>query len=68
MPHPPSFHVRLSPALMKRIKMAAAESERSINAEIAFRLENSFDLADGARQEIRSLLSDALSIIDKGAK
>lgn len=65
---PASFHVRLSPALMKRIKLAAVENERSINAEIFSRLENSFDLADSNRQEIRDLLTDALTILDRGQK
>ena len=65
---PTSFHVRLSPALMKRIKLAAVENERSINAEIFSRLENSFDLADSNRQEIRDLLTDALAILEKGQK
>lgn len=63
---PPSFHIRLSPALMKRIKLAAVENNRSINAEMAVRLENSFALAESSRQEIRDLLSEAIAVLDKG--
>ena len=67
-PDPTSFHVRLSPALMKRIKLAALENDRSINAEISSRLENSFDLADNDRREIRSLLTDAIAVIHRSRK
>ncbi|TPN44423.1 Arc family DNA-binding protein [Mesorhizobium sp. B1-1-4] len=63
---PPSFHVRLTHALMKRIKLAAVENQRSINAEIAARLENSFDLDDGERQQLRAILTDARKVLDKG--
>ncbi|MHA6684463.1 Arc family DNA-binding protein [Mesorhizobium sp. A556] len=63
---PTSFHLRLSPALMKRIKLAAVENDRSINAEMFLRLESSFDLADTKRQELRSLLNDAITVLDRG--
>ena len=53
---------------MKRIKLAALENDRSINAEISSRLENSFDLADNDRREIRSLLTDAIAVIDRSRK
>lgn len=65
---PPSFHVRLSPALMKRIKVAAIENGRSVNAEISARLEGSFEMSDPARQEIRALLSQAIEIVNTGKK
>lgn len=38
----PRFNLRLTPALQKRIKHAAIESERSVNAEILARLETTF--------------------------
>ncbi|NGO50472.1 Arc family DNA-binding protein [Allomesorhizobium camelthorni] len=68
MPQPdkPSFHLRLTPALRKRIRVAAAENERSINAEIAARLERSFSPDDEDRSKAVRLLTDALSILDKG--
>lgn len=62
---PSSFHVRLSPALMKRIKVAAAENERSINAEIAARLDDSFGVTNEERQKLRTLLSEATRMLGK---
>ena len=63
---PLSFHVRLSPALMKRIKLAAVENERSINAEIAARIEDSFEISASERRQLRSALTEAITILDKG--
>lgn len=65
---PSSFHVRLSPALMKRIRLAAVENGRSVNAEIFARLEGSFEMNDPARQQIKALLSRAIEIVDAGEK
>jgi hypothetical protein len=53
---------------MKRIKVAAAENDRSINAEIAARLENSFSLPDSDRQDLKALLSEAITVLDGRAK
>lgn len=63
----PSFHLRLTPALRKRIRVAAAENERSINAEIAARLERSFTAGDEDRMKAAKLLAEAASILDKGS-
>lgn len=65
---PPSFHVRLTPALMKRIKIAAVENERSINAEISARLDRSFDLGDDDRAKAVKLLAETLALLDKGRR
>jgi plasmid stability protein len=68
MPQPDasSFHVRLQPDLMKRLKVAAAENERSINAEISARLAGSFDLSDDDRQKAVNLLTQAVDLLTKG--
>lgn len=66
LPDPPSFHVRLTAALQKRLKISAAENERSMNAEIVARLERSFDLTDAERDKAKALLTEALAIIDRG--
>lgn len=64
---PPSFHIRLSPALMKRIKLAAVENDRSINAELTARIEGSFEVSDSERRQLRAALTQALAILDKGS-
>jgi hypothetical protein len=58
----------MSSALMKRIKIAAAENDRSINAEILARLEGSFNLASTDRQELRTLLAEAMAIVEHTRK
>lgn len=60
---PPSFHVRMPASLQKRLKVAAAQSERSMNAEIVARLEQSFDLTDAERAEIKALLAQAIAVL-----
>lgn len=62
---PPSFHIRLSSALMKRIKLAAVENDRSINAEIVARIEDSFEVSRSERRQLRDALAQALAILDK---
>jgi hypothetical protein len=52
---------------MKRIKLAAVENDRSINAEIAARVEGSFEISDAERRRLREALTQALAILDKGA-
>jgi hypothetical protein len=64
---PPSFHLRLTPPLQKRIKLAAVENERSMNAEILARLERSFAENDVDRAKAVKLLADAISLLDKGS-
>jgi hypothetical protein len=68
MPQPdnPSFHLRLTPALRKQIKLAAAQNERSINAEIQARLERSFVIDDADRVQALKLLTEVVSLLDKG--
>ena len=61
---PPSFHVRLPASLLKRLKIAAAENGRSMNAEIAARLEVSFDLNNAERERVRTLLAKAITVLD----
>lgn len=63
---PPSFHTRLPASLLKRLKIAAVENERSMNAEIVARLESSFDLNDAERDQVRALLAQAIAVIDMG--
>lgn len=63
---PPSFHVRLSASLLKRLKVAAAQNDRSMNAEIATRLEQSFELAGADRSKAAALLAQALAILEGG--
>jgi hypothetical protein len=46
--HIAEMRTRCSPALRQKIKAAAEKSIRSLSAEIAFRLERSFD--DGLRR------------------
>jgi len=61
---PPSFHVRLPAALQKRLKIAAVESGRSMNAEIVARLLLSLEITDSERTEIKALLAKALAVLD----
>lgn len=65
--NPPSFHLRLTPPLLKRIKLAAVENERSMNAEILARLERSFGDNDADRTKAIRLLSDAISLLDNSS-
>jgi hypothetical protein len=61
-----TIHVRLDPALLKRIRRAAVENDRSLNAEVTSRLERSFGLDDSERDEVLRLLAGAAAIVDKG--
>ncbi|ESZ32629.1 Arc family DNA-binding protein [Mesorhizobium sp. L2C066B000] len=61
---PPSFHVRLSATLRKRLKVAAAENGRSLNQELVTRLEQSFELSDSERATLQALLAKAQSVLD----
>lgn len=61
-----TIHVRLDPALLKRIKRAAVENDRSLNAEVTSRLERSFTIDNSERDEVLRLLADAAAIVDKG--
>ncbi|RWL21949.1 MAG: Arc family DNA-binding protein [Mesorhizobium sp.] len=61
-----TIHIRITPSLLKRLKIAAAEGERSMNAEVAARLERSFTDDDDNRVIAVRLLTEAASILDKG--
>jgi len=61
---PPSFHVRLSASLLKRLKISAAENGRSMNAEIAARLEQSYELAAADRAKAAALLAQLQALLD----
>ncbi|TPN43233.1 Arc family DNA-binding protein [Mesorhizobium sp. B1-1-7] len=61
-----TIHVRITPSLLKRIKLAAVSNERSLNAEVTARLERSFPLEADDRDAVLKLLADAAAIIDKG--
>jgi hypothetical protein len=61
-----TIHVRITPELLKRIKLAAVSNERSMNSEVEGRLARSFSLDDADRDEALRLLADVASIIDRG--
>jgi len=65
---PPSFHLRLPAELLKQIKICAAENERSMNAEIVSRLERTFGDEEESRRRAVLLLTQALTLIDKGGR
>ncbi|RUT99242.1 Arc family DNA-binding protein, partial [Mesorhizobium sp. M7A.T.Ca.TU.009.02.1.1] len=48
----PTFHARLPASLLKRLKIAAAEEGRSMNAEIVERLVKSFGLTAVERDQL----------------
>lgn len=64
--HTPSFHIRLPVALQKRLKIAAAENNRSINAELLARIERSFELEATDRGRAVALLAEAMALLEKG--
>lgn len=64
---PPSFHVRLPEALQKRLKVAAAENERSLNAEIVERLAGSFHLSESDRVKASRLAAELVALLDEGS-
>ncbi|TIO62973.1 hypothetical protein [Mesorhizobium sp.] len=63
-----TIHIRITPALLKRLKLAAVEGGRSLNAEVTSRLERSFSLDDADRDAVLELLAAAMAIVDKGKK
>jgi hypothetical protein len=63
-----TIHIRISPALLKQLKIAAAEGARSMNAEISARLERSFGPEDKNRRTAVKLLGDVLALLDRGAE
>lgn len=61
-----TIHIRVTPSLLKRLKIAAAEDSRSMNAEITARLERSFASGDEDRAQAARLLAEALAILERG--
>ncbi|MBZ9986098.1 Arc family DNA-binding protein [Mesorhizobium sp. BH1-1-5] len=59
-------HIRLTPELKKKLKVAAAENGRSFNEEVAARLEGSFELTSDTRDKVKQLLAQAMSELDVG--
>ncbi|NUR12314.1 MAG: Arc family DNA-binding protein [Bradyrhizobium sp.] len=57
-------HIRLTPELKKKLKVAAAENGRSFNEEVAARLEGSFELTNDTRDNVKRLLAQALAKLD----
>ncbi|WP_198024021.1 Arc family DNA-binding protein [Mesorhizobium sp. LNHC221B00] len=64
----PTVHIRLSPDLVRLLKVTAAEGGHSMNAEIVTRLERSFSTDDADRRKALKLLVEAISILDKGQR
>lgn len=64
----PTFLTRLPPDILKRIKISAAENDRSMNMEIVARLRRSFAESDADRQRAVRLLAEALAVLDKGRR
>lgn len=62
-----TIHVRVPPSLLKAMKLAAVENDRSMNAEIVARLERSFSIDDANRTQALKLLGEVVSLLDKGS-
>jgi len=62
-PEDPRHNLRLSVELQKKLKHAAVDSGRSMNAEILDRLERSFE--PSPLQGLKALLNDILSKDEK---
>ena len=60
------IHIRITPELLKRIKRAAIENDRSLNSEVTSRLERSFTLDNSDRDAALKLLADVAALIDRG--
>jgi hypothetical protein len=58
-----TIHIRITPELLKRIKLAAVQNDRSLNAEVTTRLERSFSIDDSDRDAALKLLADLTAII-----
>jgi hypothetical protein len=63
----PSFHLRLPVDLQRQVKVAAAENDRSMNAEIVARLERTFaGTAEADRKRVMQLLTEAIAVVKGG--
>ena len=56
----PQFKLRMPPALRARVEQAARASMRSLNAELVFRVEQSFEGADEVARVLSSNPINAL--------
>lgn len=64
---PDEFHIRVSPALYKRVRHAQVDSGRSLNAELVAIIERGLDLRDETLEKGLKLIRDGLDMIDKGS-
>ncbi|MER8811426.1 hypothetical protein [Mesorhizobium sp. M0965] len=69
MPKPPpdEFHIRVSPALYKRVRHAQVDSGRTLNAELVAIIERGLDLRDENLEKGLKLIKDGLDLIEKGS-
>lgn len=65
--HQSDVKIRMPSELKKRLKILAAESGRSMNAEILARIEQSFELAGADRGKALQLITEAAKILEKGS-
>jgi hypothetical protein len=63
---PPSFHVRLPPELLQRVKLAAVENRRSFNEEFVWRIASTFELAENDRRKATRLAAELLAVLEDG--
>ncbi|AEH88161.1 FitA-like ribbon-helix-helix domain-containing protein [Mesorhizobium opportunistum] len=61
-----TIHIRLTASLVRQLKVSAAESGRSMNAEVAARIERTFSADDADRKRALGLLAEVIAILDKG--
>lgn len=59
----PDMKIRLAPELRSQIEASAKLNERTLNAEVAARLQWSFDGAYDAKAELRAVTDKALATI-----
>lgn len=64
MPPQSDVKIRMSATLKKRLKIAATENGRSMNAEIVARIQHSLDVSDTERSKALALLAQAMSILE----
>ncbi|TIV36350.1 MAG: Arc family DNA-binding protein [Mesorhizobium sp.] len=69
MPEPTiTLHARIPASLMKRLKIAAAESGRSQNGELLARLAASFDLEPADRAKALALVNQLAAVLEKAGR
>ncbi|TGP93812.1 MULTISPECIES: Arc family DNA-binding protein [unclassified Mesorhizobium] len=60
-----TLHARIPAALMKRLKIAAAENGRSQNGELLARLATSFELDGPDRAQALALVNQLAALLEK---